>query len=98
MLFARNLLPPGAVWSGFGISRAEFPMVAQAYLYGGHVRVGLEDNIYISKGVLAPSNAALVERAREILERMGAEIATPRDARTMLKLGPAGSARPQAAE
>jgi uncharacterized protein (DUF849 family) len=93
MLYARNLLPPGAMWSGFGISRAEFPMVAQAYLLGGHARVGLEDNLYISKGVLAPSNAALVERAREILERMGAEIATSRDAREMLGLAPAGAAR-----
>jgi uncharacterized protein (DUF849 family) len=98
MLFARNLLPPGAFWSGFGISRAEFPMVAQAYLYGGHVRVGLEDNLYISKGVLAPSNAALVERARGILERMGAEIATSRDARQILGLKPSGAAPAQAAE
>lgn len=86
MLYARDLLPPGAVWTGFGIGRAEFPMVAQSYLYGGHVRVGLEDNIYLAKGVLAPSNAALVERARTILTALNADIATPAEARALLGL------------
>ncbi len=65
--YARSLLPPGAIWSGFGISRAEFPMVAQAYLLGGHVRVGMEDNLYMSKGVLARTNAELVAHAAGIL-------------------------------
>jgi uncharacterized protein (DUF849 family) len=64
MLYARDLLPEGAVFTGFGIGRHEFPMVAQSWLLGGHVRVGLEDNIYLSKGVLAPDNATLVSRAR----------------------------------
>lgn len=86
MLYARDLLPPGAIWTGFGIGRHEFPMVAQSYLYGGHVRVGLEDNIYLSKGVLAPDNATLVERARRIVEEMGGRIATPEQARAMLGL------------
>jgi uncharacterized protein (DUF849 family) len=86
MLYARDLLPEGAVFTGFGIGRHEFPMVAQSWLLGGHVRVGLEDNIYLSKGVLAPDNATLVSRARRLLEELGAEIATPREARAHLGL------------
>jgi uncharacterized protein (DUF849 family) len=86
MFYARSLLPPGAIWSGFGIGRAEFPMVAQAWLLGGHVRVGMEDNLYMSRGVLAKSNAELVAHAALILKSLGAEIATAREARTMLGL------------
>ncbi|WP_179400952.1 3-keto-5-aminohexanoate cleavage protein [Burkholderia guangdongensis] len=86
LLYARDLLPAGAVWSAFGIGRFEFPIVAQSWLAGGHVRVGLEDNIYIDKGVLAESNAALVARAREIVTLLGGEIATSRDARELLGL------------
>ncbi|MFM0212419.1 3-keto-5-aminohexanoate cleavage protein [Paraburkholderia sediminicola] len=86
LLYARNFLPRGAAWSAFGIGRAEFPMVAQAWLAGGHVRVGLEDNIYLSKGVLAETNAVLVARAREIVLSLGGEIATPREAREQLGL------------
>ena len=86
MLYARNLLPRGAIWTGFGIGRHEFPMVAQSFLYGGHVRVGLEDNIFLSKGVLAPDNATLVARARRILDELGARIASPLEARQMLEL------------
>ena len=86
MLYARDLLPDGAVFTGFGIGRHEFPMAAQSWLLGGHVRVGLEDNIYLTKGVLAPDNATLVARARRLLEELGAEIATPREARAQLGL------------
>jgi len=86
MLYARNMLPQGAVWSAFGLGKHEFPMVAQAYLYGGHVRVGFEDNLFLSKGVLAPSNAALVVRARQIIEAIGGQIASTRDAREILGL------------
>jgi uncharacterized protein (DUF849 family) len=86
MMYGRNLLPDGAVWSGFGIGRAEFPMVAQAWLLGGHVRVGMEDNLYLAKGVLAESNAALVARAVEILRCLGAEPATPAEARAAFGL------------
>lgn len=87
MLYARNLLPQGAIWTGFGIGRHEFPMVGQSYLYGGHVRVGFEDNLYLSKGVLAASNGVLVRRAREIVESMGGAIASPAEARAILGLG-----------
>jgi uncharacterized protein (DUF849 family) len=86
LFYARSLLPPGAVWSAFGIGRAEFPMLAQTWLLGGHVRVGLEDNIYLSKGVLARSNAELVAKARRILDDLGATIATPDEARAIIGL------------
>jgi 3-dehydrocarnitine:acetyl-CoA trimethylamine transferase len=86
LLYARNLLPAGATWSAFGIGRSEFPIVAQAWLLGGHVRVGLEDNIYVSKGVLAPNNAVLVAKAREIVTALGGEIASVREARETLGL------------
>lgn len=86
ILYARNMLPQGANWSAFGIGRAEFPIVAQAWLAGGHVRVGLEDNIYLEKGVLAPNNAALVTKARNIVKSLGGEIASASDARAILGL------------
>jgi uncharacterized protein (DUF849 family) len=84
MTYMRGLLPPGAPWFAFGISLHQFPMVAQAVLLGGHVRVGLEDNIYLGKGELAPSNAALVEKARRIIELLGDQVASPAEARAML--------------
>ena len=65
MTYMRNLLPPDSPWFAFGISLHQFPMVAQTVLLGGHPRVGLEDNIYLEKGKLAPSNAALVEKAAQ---------------------------------
>ena len=85
MIAMRNALPPGANWAGFGIGRMEMPMVAQAMLLGGNVRVGLEDNLYLDKGVLA-SNADLVTRAREVIERLGGKVATPDEARETLGL------------
>ena len=84
MLLMRNQLPPGAVWAGFGISRLQFPMVAQAVILGGHVRVGLEDNLYISQGNLSPGNAPLVERAVQIIENLGERRATMAEARQLL--------------
>jgi uncharacterized protein (DUF849 family) len=84
MTYMRNLLPKESPWFAFGISLHQFPMVAQSVLLGGHVRVGLEDNIYLGKGQLAPSNAALVEKAARIIEILGDHVATPADARKML--------------
>jgi uncharacterized protein (DUF849 family) len=81
----KQALPPGALWAGFGISRMQMPMVAQAVLLGGNVRVGLEDNIYLDKGVLA-SNGMLVERAVEIIERMGARVLGADEARAKIGL------------
>ncbi len=84
MAYMRGLLPHGSPWFAFGISLHQFPMVAQTVLLGGHVRVGLEDNIYLGKGQLAPSNAALVEKAAKIIEILGDHVATPADARQIL--------------
>jgi uncharacterized protein (DUF849 family) len=86
MKYMKDLLPPDAVWFTFGCGAQQFPMVAQAMLFGGHVRVGLEDNLYLARGKLAPSNAALVEKAVSIIEVMGEELATAADARQMLGL------------
>jgi len=86
LAYARGLLPPGAIWSAFGIGRHEFPMVAQAWLLGGHVRVGLEDNIYLEKGVLAKSNAELVAKAARIVRDLGGELASAREVRALLQL------------
>jgi uncharacterized protein (DUF849 family) len=85
MLAMRNHLPPDANWAGFAIGRMQMPFVAQAALLGGNVRVGLEDNIWLDRGVPA-SNGALVKRAREIVEGMGASIATAAEARATLGL------------
>ncbi len=85
MTAMKQALPPGALWAGFGISRMQMPMVAQAVLLGGNVRVGLEDNIFLDKGVLA-SNGMLVERAVEIIERMGARVMGPDEARAKIGL------------
>ena len=74
------------MWAAMGIGRMEFPIVAQACLLGGHVRVGLEDNLYLGRGELAPSNAALVERAATLVELLGGSIATPAEARSILGL------------
>ncbi|TIN32333.1 MAG: 3-keto-5-aminohexanoate cleavage protein [Mesorhizobium sp.] len=81
----REILPSGAVWGGFGCGADEMPMVGQLVAMGGHVRVGLEDNIYLRRGVLA-SNAELVDNAVGIIERMGASVATPAEARAILGL------------
>jgi len=81
----RDMLPAGAVWAGFGIGRMQMPMVAQAVLLGGNVRVGLEDNIWLGRGVHA-SNGSLVQRAVEIVRLMGARTLTPAEARKKLGL------------
>ena len=86
MSYMRNLLPAESPWFAFGISLHQFPMVAQTVLLGGHPRVGLEDNLYLEKGKLAPSNAALVEKAAKIIEILGDFVATPDEARHMLGL------------
>ena len=79
------MIPEGAFWSAFGIGRMQMPMVAGSVLMGGHVRVGLEDNLYLSKGVHA-TNAQLVEKARAIVEAMGATVRGPDHARERLGL------------
>jgi uncharacterized protein (DUF849 family) len=84
----KSLLPHGSQWAAFGVGRSQFPMVAQALLLGGHVRVGLEDNLYLSKGELAPDNASLVRKAANIVDLLGSRLATPAEARELLGLTP----------
>ena len=81
----RDMLPQGANWTAFGISRHQMPMVAQSVLMGGHVRVGLEDNLYLERGVFA-SNGQLVEKAVRIVEVLGAKVVGPQEAREKLGL------------
>ncbi|MBB4683477.1 BKACE family enzyme [Amycolatopsis jiangsuensis] len=80
-----NLLPEGSQWASFAIGRNQMPWVAQSVLLGGHARVGLEDNLYLARGVKA-TNGQLVERAVEIVQDLGANIASPDRAREILGL------------
>lgn len=86
MAYLRALLPEDSRWAAFGIGRCSFPMLAQAFLLGGHVRVGLEDNIYIERGVLAPDNAELVTKGARIVRELGGTLASAGEAREILGL------------
>ena len=86
VLYARNLLPEGTEFTAIGIGKAAFTTVAQSYLAGGHVRVGLEDSVYLSRGRLAVSNAEMVTKARRIVEDLGGTIATVEEARRIVGL------------
>lgn len=85
LLYMKDLLPQDAIWAALGIGRLQMPIMAQAALVGGNVRVGLEDNLYLRRGVFA-TNGQLVERARTILEGLGYELATANEARRLLGL------------
>ena len=85
MRIMRDKLPEGANWFSFGIGRTQMPMAASAAILGGNIRVGLEDNLYLDKGVYA-SNGQLVERAREIVRLLGGRTLTPGEAREKLGL------------
>jgi uncharacterized protein (DUF849 family) len=86
VLYARDMLPKNAEFTAIGIGKSAFSSAAQSYLAGGHVRVGLEDSAYISRGTLAVSNAAMVEKVRRIIEDLGAQIANPLEAREIIGL------------
>lgn len=79
--YARSLISPEAQWSAFAVGRHAFQAVAQSYLLGGNARIGLEDTIYLTKGVLAKSNADLVVKAKRIIEDLGGTLATCEEAR-----------------
>jgi uncharacterized protein (DUF849 family) len=85
LLTMRNMLPDGAQWTALGVGRMQMPIAAQSVLLGGNVRVGLEDNLYLDRGVLA-TNGQLVERAIGIVEALGARVLTPAETREKLKL------------
>lgn len=84
MAYLVSQLPKDTQWAAFGIGKAAFPMLAQAYLLGGHVRIGMEDTAYIRKGEHCTSNAQLVEKGISIIDSLGGAIATPREARSIL--------------
>ena len=85
IIYMRNLLPEGAQWGALGLAQQQMPIVAQSSLLGGNVRVGLEDNLYLKKGVFA-TNGQLVERAAAIIECIGKSVATPAEMRDILNL------------
>ncbi|WP_254690445.1 3-keto-5-aminohexanoate cleavage protein [Shinella daejeonensis] len=89
MIAMRNALPANSNWAAFGLGAMQLPMAAQAVLLGGNIRVGLEDNLYLERGVLA-TNAQLVAKARQVVEAMGATIRTAAETRTLLGLQPRG--------
>lgn len=84
--FMRSSIPAGSTYTVSGIGRNEFPLAVMSIISGGHVRVGFEDNVYLSKGVLAKSNAELVEKVARLAKELGREIATPAEAREILGL------------
>ena len=85
MKVMKDELPTNASWASFGIGRMQMPMAAAAVAMGGNVRVGLEDNLYLEKGVLA-SNDQLVTRVIEIIQRMGSRVLSPKETRDKLRL------------
>jgi uncharacterized protein (DUF849 family) len=85
IFYHKQLLPTNAVWGALGIGREEMPVVAQTAILGGNVRVGLEDNLYLEKGVFA-TNGQLVERARSIITQLGYECANVAETRAILGL------------
>lgn len=87
-IFLRGSIPADATYTVAGVGRFEFPLAAAAIIDGGHVRVGFEDNVFLSKGVLAKSNGELVEKVVRIAKEFGREIATPAEARKILGLKP----------
>jgi 3-keto-5-aminohexanoate cleavage enzyme len=88
LVFMAGSVPPGSTWTATGIGKTCWDIVAATIALGGHVRVGFEDNVYMSKGVLAKSNGEMVERVVQIAKLMNREIATPAEAREILGLKP----------
>lgn len=86
LAFMVDSIPAGSTWTVAGVGRHQFPMAALAIVMGGNVRVGFEDNVFISKGVLAKSNGELVEKVVQMAKLLGREIATPAEAREILGL------------
>ena len=97
MMYFASRLPRDAPWTAFGIGKLAFPMLAQSFLLGGHVRIGMEDTVYLDRGVLTPGNAHLVEKGVRIVESLGGRIATVKEAREMIGLRESGVAASAAA-
>ena len=77
---------PGSTWSAFGVGKGAMEIMYAAIAAGGHIRVGMEDNVMYRKGELAESNMQLIARARRVIEEFGCEVATPDEARQILGL------------
>ena len=86
LLLMQKLVPTSCRWSVLGVGRHQLPMITMGVILDGHIRVGFEDNIYVSKGVLAKSNAQMVEMAVNVVETLQHQVATPDDARQILGL------------
>lgn len=86
MAFAKSLLHPSIAWSGFGVGRQAFPMLMQSYLLGGNIRIGMEDTVFLNRGVKTKGNGELVEKAKWLIESLGGELAGAEEARAMLGL------------
>ena len=86
LLFMKSKLPADALWSVLGVGKDQLPMIATGLILGGHIRVGFEDNIYFKKGVLAKSNAQMVEHAATLAEQLHRRVATPETARKLLNI------------
>ncbi len=86
LIYARNLLPRSAIWTGFGTGAQAFPMVAQSAMLGRHVRIGMEDAVWLKRGEKAPSNAAMVLKAARILQDLGHPLISPAEARVAIGL------------
>ena len=86
LVYLKNLLPNNATWSAFGVGKMNLPILLATVALGGHIRVGMEDNHYFAKGILAKSNVEFVERAKRIIKEAGKEVASPDEARSLLKI------------
>ena len=93
MLYARSLLPENCEWAAFGASRWAYPMLAQAFLLGGHCRIGMEDAVYLERGVKCRGNRELVEKGIRIIRELGGRLATVGEARGILGLPAASRAK-----
>lgn len=87
LIFLKSLIPKDATWGALGIGKGHLPIMYTTLALGGHVRVGMEDNIYFAKGVLATSNVEFVERAKRLVAEINKEVATPNEARSILGIG-----------
>ena len=86
LLYLHEHIPPGSPWSVIGAGKTQFAMAMMGLIMGGHIRVGMEDNIYLKRGVLARSNAQFVERVVRLAQEYGREIASPKEAKEILGL------------
>ena len=86
LVFLKSLIPEGSTWAACGIGSGHMPIMMAAIAMGGHLRVGMEDNVMYHKGVPAESNAQFVARAKRLLEEAGYEAATPDEARQIFGL------------